>query len=594
MQSCGGVLKKLAMQKIIFGNCNNNCWSCSYKSRNVSDKITSEIEKLDSSKPVLIAGEPTIHPDFFKTLKKLYDFPIVRILTNARALAYSDYAKKLSEFPNIEVLVKILGHNENIHDSLTCEDGSLRQTVNGIRNLISLNIKVSAVIEILEQNFVFIERLIDQLIHFGVREILISSPKPNNPNYSKVTAPFHELKSTMMRIARKPDCNIFFEDIPLCFLGEFKDRALMFGFNVQEKYDSEKCLDCLNKDICPKIYKDYYDIFTDEFLESEPDQPREVAIEITTACNLDCTFCFKKNIYKKGEKRELDLESIKTIISKIPKGVERIRITGGEPLLHKEFFKILKHIRTTGHKIWLNTNATLVNDENAEEISKYVENVLVPLHGFDEKSEKEITGENSLAKKIDGIKKLQKHGIRTVRSGTVASKCNIQNLEKIFTLVLRLRLSDWELYRPIPVPGSGDPIDNDDVGRLINKLTLLNKRYNKSYRIVNSLPFCSVDDMWAADSVCRGAIADDGHMRLVIGSDFIIRPSYFMDEKIGDIRNCSVEDAWNKKLMKSIRNLKLVPIQCMDCIYLMKCKGGSRSAAKIVNGSYESRDPLMM
>ncbi len=258
----------------ISNTCNNNCWNCSYKSGSAKtyDEIHSEIERFDTDRPVLLSGgEPTISPNFFRIIDELNrkGFPLVMILTNVRAFAYPDFARKLAEYINVEILAKILGHNEKIHDPLTREDGSLKQTINGIKNLRRLNIRTVAVIEILEQNFVFIEKVIDNLSSIGIRDIIISAPKPvNNENYRKVAAPFHELKSTLMRIAKRPGINVFFEDIPLCFLGGFRDRALDYSLNEQTgRHLAETCNECMDRDNCPKIYEEYHEIFSDEFLQ---------------------------------------------------------------------------------------------------------------------------------------------------------------------------------------------------------------------------------------------------------------------------------------------------------------------------------------
>ena len=67
-----------------------------------------------------------------------------------------------------------------------------------------------------------------------------------------------------------------------------------------------------------------------------------VEIELTEACNLKCIHCYAEA----GEKlpKELPTEEIINLIDKIAKnGSSYILLTGGEPLLHKDFFKIMKY-----------------------------------------------------------------------------------------------------------------------------------------------------------------------------------------------------------------------------------------------------------
>ena len=83
----------------------------------------------------------------------------------------------------------------------------------------------------------------------------------------------------------------------------------------------------------------------------------------------------------------------------------------------------------------------------------------------------------------------------------------------------------------------------------------------------------------------------DGHIRYAIDPRGFAKPDYYIDKNIGnplDIKGC-----WEHPFMKKMRNLKFVPRKCKDCKYLIKCRGGSRFSAKIINGSYCAEDPLM-
>jgi len=57
----------------------------------------------------------------------------------------------------------------------------------------------------------------------------------------------------------------------------------------------------------------------------------------------------------------------------------------------------------TGMRVWLNTNATLIDRKAADKIAECVENVLIPLNAYNDESEKAITGKNAFKRKIRGI-----------------------------------------------------------------------------------------------------------------------------------------------------------------------------------------------
>lgn len=321
--------------------------------------------------------------------------------------------------------------------------------------------------------------------------------------------------------------------------------------------------------------------------------PKEIMLEITDRCNLNCDFCFNKlYVAKKRDGKELDTKSIKQIIDKVKaSGVKIIRFTGGEPLLRKDIFELMAFAFQKNLKVWLNTNATLINRENVRKIVKYVDNVLIPLNSFDIQHERRVTGSNSFKSKLKGIILLKKYGIRYLRCGTVATKENILNLEKLHNLVKRLGISDWELFRVIPLENHSLPLNNDDVALLVEKLLKISEQENKSYKIANAIPFCSYDPE-KVRKVALGSFADDGHIRFVINTSGYARPMYYLNENIGNILQSDIVIMWNNKFMKRMRKLCFVPEACKRCQYLRVCKGGSRSVSKIVTGSYKGLDYL--
>jgi len=129
--------------------------------------------------------------------------------------------------------------------------------------------------------------------------------------------------------------------------------------------------------------------------------PREIMLEVTDKCNLNCNFCFNKlRINQRGIAEDLSTENIKKIIDKISTfAVKIVRFTGGEPLLRKDIFELMEYAYEKGLKVWLNTNATLITKGNVCKIVKYVDNILIPLNAYDVKGEYEVTGYRHFKKK---------------------------------------------------------------------------------------------------------------------------------------------------------------------------------------------------
>lgn len=87
--------------------------------------------------------------------------------------------------------------------------------------------------------------------------------------------------------------------------------------------------------------------------------PRSVRLSLTDRCDLACIYC-------RPDKRDgylderLDLEAWKTMVrGLVAAGVRRVRLTGGEPLLHGDIVEVVRFLGTLGlDDLALTTNAT--------------------------------------------------------------------------------------------------------------------------------------------------------------------------------------------------------------------------------------------
>ena len=106
-----------------------------------------------------------------------------------------------------------------------------------------------------------------------------------------------------------------------------------------------------------------------------------VLLELTYACNLDCSFCY--NDLSLGGQR-LSLSQYRELLDDLASlGVLNLSLTGGEPLAHPHFFEIATHARSLGFVIRLKTNGHAVRGAVARRIREEVDPFLieVSLHG---------------------------------------------------------------------------------------------------------------------------------------------------------------------------------------------------------------------
>ena len=94
---------------------------------------------------------------------------------------------------------------------------------------------------------------------------------------------------------------------------------------------------------------------------------RDLRISVTDRCNFRCSYCMPKTVFGQGyrfmDRKELltfeELERVARVFSRL--GVEKIRLTGGEPLLRKELERLVERLATIdGLELTLTTNASLL------------------------------------------------------------------------------------------------------------------------------------------------------------------------------------------------------------------------------------------
>ena len=139
--------------------------------------------------------------------------------------------------------------------------------------------------------------------------------------------------------------------------------------------------------------------------------PATVIFELTRDCNLRCTHC----IVSAGNPlpNELTTGEWLKLVDEISDYAVRLTLTGGEPLIHPGFFRILQRAKGKGLSIRLLTNGTLI-EENADGLAELldprVDEVQVSLDGRKEVNDA-IRGKGSYEKAVDGIKALLGRGI---------------------------------------------------------------------------------------------------------------------------------------------------------------------------------------
>src|SRR5690606_15809368 len=137
---------------------------------------------------------------------------------------------------------------------------------------------------------------------------------------------------------------------------------------------------------------------------------------ITDECNLRCKHCFRSERTKTIERTEIDL-----LIDDFAKNkVACVALTGGEPLLHKDFLYIINTLHK--HKIYTEvaTNGILLDKEIVKYLcNKNISRIQVSVDGTNDETNDFIRGKGTYTKIIEAIKLLKYYNIEVTAAVTL-------------------------------------------------------------------------------------------------------------------------------------------------------------------------------
>ncbi len=158
---------------------------------------------------------------------------------------------------------------------------------------------------------------------------------------------------------------------------------------------------------------------------------RDLRISVTDRCNFRCTYCMPAEIFGEGyqflRKAEiLTFEEITRLAELFVRlGVEKIRITGGEPLLRQELEKLVEQLsRIEGvTDLTLTTNGYLLPNVARSLKEAGLERITVSLDSLDEDVFKALNGRRfGVEKVLEGIRAAEAAGFSRLKINTVVQK----------------------------------------------------------------------------------------------------------------------------------------------------------------------------
>jgi cyclic pyranopterin phosphate synthase len=146
-------------------------------------------------------------------------------------------------------------------------------------------------------------------------------------------------------------------------------------------------------------------------------------ISVTDRCNLRCTYCMPEDVTFLDRQQLLSFEEITRFVEVVaPLGIDKIRLTGGEPLLRRDLPRLVAMLsRVPGiHDVGLTTNGLLLAQQAQALHDAGLRRINVSLDTLNPERFRQLTRRDGLDKVLEGILAAQKAGFEPVKLNAIS------------------------------------------------------------------------------------------------------------------------------------------------------------------------------
>lgn len=263
-----------------------------------------------------------------------------------------------------------------------------------------------------------------------------------------------------------------------------------------------------------------------------------------------------------------------------------VALSGGEPLLHPDFFDIAKEAQSAHFAVSVLTNATLIDEEKASKLKALsVFLVYVSLYGANAKTHDAITKTpGSFEKTTKAIRLLAEAGVR-VGVKMPVMKRNFREHRAVQALVETLGASFAQIYSPYLYPPNGDETALEQFA--LDEAEM--KAFVETVGIEKFEPKCDIIESRNPDNRLCGAGLDS------LAIDFLgnVYPCPLFNRPAGNLKETPLEEIWaNAPMLQGLRALRLADLpECAKCDLLNYC-GRCTAAVHNKTGDFTGVDRL--
>ena len=352
-----------------------------------------------------------------------------------------------------------------------------------------------------------------------------------------------------------------------------------------------------------------------------PGAPILVVWNFTWACNLRCKHCYAKAGPRPRPNELSTSETLRTVHMLADAGVTIIALSGGEPLMRKDAYKVLELARDYGIYTAIATNGTLITREVAKRLKEldllYVE---ISVDGARPETHDEFRGiPGAFEMAMRGVRNCVEAGIWTQVAMTI-TRDNVAELPAVIELCERLGVQGLTCFNFVPT-GRGVAITDRDLSpeerEEVLRYMIREVLKGRELQIVSTAPQYARVALQVEEAMRTGrelvvpmhfwnprfsrevaSITEfiggcgAGRFYCALDPDGTITPCVFMPVKVGSVRELGdFEEFWDTcPVFWDLRDRDKLKPHCGECEYRFVC-GGCRARAYGYFGDYLAPDP---
>ncbi|MCD4655812.1 radical SAM protein [bacterium] len=308
-------------------------------------------------------------------------------------------------------------------------------------------------------------------------------------------------------------------------------------------------------------------------------------LAITDRCNIRCRFCYASCLCSDDSDQtipvlpndELTTRQFKKIIKIIryDAGVPSMSFTGGEPMLRKDIYDLIRYAATDmGMRVNLITNGTLITEKKAHKLKVAgLASAQVSIESPDPLIHDQLTQvKGSQARSIKGLKALVSAGIMVHFHATICSE-NSDSLIKMPEFAKDLCIDRFSLNMIIPVGRGKDDIlavRYRDMSTILQPIISAARKNDVKFMWYAPTPLCLFNPI-AHRLGNKGCAACEG--LLAIDPQGNVLPCSSWKEPVGSLLTDNFKSIWFGERARWLRGKEAAPAECDGCSDFSVCHG---------------------